>query len=113
MAKASVEKKSKGTAKQKNQTRPIKPRHSIRFTPDPLTTALVDLKTASEFNPSIVALVLNESFTGCALLLSCDHLLKKDQIVSVKVGLLDPIKAQIIWIKNLEENIFKIGLKFN
>jgi len=113
MAKAIGAKGAQQTKSGKSGTGEVKVRHSIRFTPDPLTTALIELKNNSTFKPSLVALVLNESFTGCALVLSCDQLLKKDQILKVKVGNLNPMMAKIIWVKHLEENIFKIGLKFN
>jgi len=82
-----------------------------RFKPDPLTVAYIDLKTTGSFSPSIVALVINESYMGCALILTSDLPLKKLSI-RIKVGELGILKASIIWVKNLEENIHKVGIKF-
>lgn len=90
----------------------IPPRRSIRFTPDPLTIAVLSLNPDKVFRPSLVGLVLNESFGGCSILINHDDTLKKDQLVIIKVGQLGLMKAKVVWIKNLEESIFKIGLKF-
>jgi hypothetical protein len=90
----------------------VGPRKSIRFKPDPLTVALLDLKPkAQTFNPSLVGLVINESYSGCAILLATDLKLKKETKVNIKVGNLSPLKAEIVWLKTLEENIHKVGIR--
>lgn len=88
------------------------PRRSIRFTPDPLTIAVLSLSTDKIFRPKIVGLVLNESFGGCSILVNHDDTIQKDQVVNIKVGQLGLMKAKVIWVKHLEESIYKIGLKF-
>lgn len=88
------------------------PRRSVRFTPDPLTIAGLSLKNEKVFRPSIIGLVLNESFGGCSVLVNHDPALKKDQVLSIKVGHLGVMKAKVVWVKNLEESVYKIGLKF-
>lgn len=85
-------------------------RHATRFKPDPLTIAQLSVK--SDFTAQIAALVLNESFTGCALLITTDETFKKDQKVHVKVGHLNAMAASIIWIIQIDESIFKVGLKY-
>lgn len=86
-------------------------RKSVRFQPDPLSSALMDLKNSKEFNPTIIGIILNESFKGCSIVVASDEDLKKDQKVKIKIGALDPLKGQIVWIKHLEENIYKIGVR--
>lgn len=86
-------------------------RKAIRFQPDPLTIATLDFKGGKEFRPTLIGLVLNESYTGCAIVLATDEPLKKDLKLKIKVGALSPLKAQIAWIKNLEENIHKVGIR--
>lgn len=88
------------------------PRRSVRFSPDPLTIAALSLHPDKVFKPQIVALVLNESFGGCSVLINHDEVLKKDQMIIIKLGQLGLMKAKVIWIKNFEESIYKIGLKF-
>ena len=88
----------------------LAPRASIRFKPDPLTAAILVPKINSEV--SIVALVLNESQTGCALVVNFEDRFKKGQKVVVKVGKLHELTSEVIWVTKLDENIFKIGLKY-
>lgn len=99
-----MQKKAKTTAKKTS------PRSSTRFKPDPLTLAILNPKINSD--SSIVSLVLNESLTGCALLVHSDDRFKKGQKVVVKVGNLHELTSEIIWITQLEEEIFKLGLKY-
>ena len=89
-----------------------KERREIRFHADPQTIARLDLKmTGKEFKPTLTALVLNESFSGCAILLADDFELKKGFKLRIKIGDLHPMKAEVAWTKVLEENIQKIGIK--
>jgi hypothetical protein len=76
-----------------------------------MAVAYIDLKNGKEFAPSLVAMVINESFTGCAVVLASDVPLKKDMKIKIKVGNLEPMKAQVAWFKTLEENIHKVGVK--
>lgn len=86
-------------------------RKATRFQPDPMTLALVDLKPTREFKPTLTGIVLNESYTGCAILVASDLPFKKASKLRIKVGQLEPLKGQIAWIKHLEENIYKIGVR--
>ena len=87
-------------------------RKSIRFHSTPMSTAVIDLNNKNKFQPSIISIVANESFTGCALVCVCDTPIAVDQIVRVKIGDLDPLNARVVWCKTLDENIKKIGLEF-
>ena len=89
----------------------VMPRKSVRFKPDPLTVALVDLKKSKNFEPNLVGIVINESYSGCAIVVVSDLVLKKGTKVKIQVGQIPPLKGEIMWIKNLEENIHKIGVK--
>ncbi|MBK7960283.1 MAG: hypothetical protein IPK04_03090 [Bdellovibrionales bacterium] len=86
-------------------------RKSTRFQPDPMTIAQLDFATGKDFRPTLIGLVINESYTGCAIVLVADEAPKKDLKLKIKVGALSPLKAQIAWIKNLEENIYKVGIR--
>lgn len=86
---------------------------SIRFQPDPLDHALIDFRSGQgEFTPTAVALILNESFTGCALIIKTFETLKPEQQVRVKVGRLDPMAAKIVWVKPMEDHVIKAGIQF-
>ena len=101
----SMDKKTKATAK-----KTIAPRATTRFKPDPLTSALLFPKINSE--TCLLTLVLNESQTGCALLINTEDGFKKGQKVVVKVGNLHELTSEVIWVTEIDENIFKLGLKY-
>jgi hypothetical protein len=87
-------------------------RKFIRFKPDDNALALIDLKTTGkDFTPSISALILNESFSGCALVLASNDIIKTGTKIKIKIGNLSVMKAEIVWSKVLEENIQKVGVK--
>lgn len=87
-------------------------RKFIRFKPDDNALALIDLKTTGkDFTPSISALILNESFSGCALVLASNDIIKVGTKIKIKIGNLHVMKAEIVWSKVLEENIQKVGVK--
>lgn len=86
-------------------------RKFVRFKPDTDAIALIDLnEDSTEFNPTITALVLNESYSGCALIFAHNDFLKPATKVKIKIGKLDPLKGQVAWSKILEENIQKVGI---
>lgn len=85
---------------------------SIRFQPDPLDHALIDFSNDEGFVPSAVALIINESFTGCSLLIKTPLTLSPGNLIKVKVGRLDPLRAKIVWGKVMEEGVFKVGVQF-
>ncbi|MBN8537819.1 MAG: hypothetical protein J0M15_12265 [Deltaproteobacteria bacterium] len=87
-------------------------RKFTRFQPDENSVALVDFKaTTKEFNPTLTALILNESYSGCSILLACNDLVKLNSKLKIKIGNLHTMKAEVVWCKVLEENIQKIGIK--
>lgn len=107
----------KSETKIEKPTPVIKKRASIRFKPDTGKIALIDLSTAKDkFIPTITALIINESFTGCALLFvkldSKSPKIEKNQIVTAQVGDLSPLRAEVAWEEQIDKNIFKIGLKY-
>ncbi len=91
----------------------IKKRKSIRFRATPIAVAFIDLNHSNKtFKPTVTALIANESYTGCALVLVSDETFKVNQLAKVKIGDLDPLDARVVWSKTLEENIKKIGFEF-
>lgn len=101
-------KKKSSTSTKKKST----PGRSVRFNPDPLTLAVIFPESKKAAQAGVLGLVLNESFGGCSILINHDGGFKKDEKVKIKVGRLSIMEATIVWIKNLEESIFKVGLRF-
>lgn len=107
--------KSAAKTESKTEVKKIIPqlhKRSIRFQADPMTLGYIDLTGGKVFKPQLVGLVVNESYAGCSLVLLSDVELKSGQQMKIKDGVLDPIKASIIWVKHLDENIYKVGIKF-
>lgn len=86
-------------------------RYPIRFKPDPLTVAFIDFSKAKNFTPTNVGVVINESYSGCSLVMVHDQPINKGDKVRIKVGQLPEMKASIAWAKLLEENIYKLGIQ--
>lgn len=90
----------------------IRPRKALRYKPDPKTVAYLDFKVSKNFTPQFAGLVINESFTGCALIIITDLPIKKGAKLKAKVGDLAMMKAKVAWVRILEENILKLGINF-
>jgi hypothetical protein len=91
----------------------VKRRH-LRFQPDPLEYAQIAVRSFSDpFTPELVALVAEEApMGGCGLVLLETPLLKVGDLCRVKVGRIDPLRAQVAWRQVVEPGIIRLGLKF-
>ena len=78
-----------------------------------METALIDLEPSGGFHPSLSGLVVNESYSGCALVLVSNEDIQPNQKILAKIGDMDAMTARIVWCKTLEENIKKVGLEFD
>ncbi len=86
-------------------------RRWTRFNPDVSTEALVDAKSKKgKFSPTHRALVLDEAFKGCCLVVPGPFDLTVGDTLWVKVGKLDAMEAEIRWIEKLDPRVFKIGV---
>ena len=85
---------------------------SIRFPPDPGTLAEVTFELPRQKKTTLFGLVLNESASGCALVLTSDFKLKEATICECRVGHLSKTPASIRWVKTLEKDLYKIGLEY-
>jgi hypothetical protein len=87
-------------------------RAHLRFKPDLGDYGLIDLEPNKNFAPSIMALLLNESYSGCAMLTVLEKPIDKGMKVKVKAGRLAEMMAEVMWIHPIDENIFKIGFRY-
>lgn len=99
-----VKKKTSSKVSTKRPTR-----SAIRFSPDPGTLAQLQFEDSKEAE---FGLVLNESAGGCALVLTTKSKIYEGGSCLCKVGNLASTPASIRWVKKLEANLFKIGLKY-
>ena len=88
-------------------------RISVRFPPDPGSFALVKLPHDGTLsNSTTPALIINESFGGCSLLLVTPAFLNAGMQVQVQVGKLKPMEGEIRWVVAIENEIKKIGIQY-
>lgn len=87
-------------------------RKSIRFKPDPLDHALIDLNLTGRFAPEYIALIAEEAPKGCGLVLLGETKLEVGDVCRVKVGRLAAMKAEVRWRTDLDPTVYKVGLMY-
>lgn len=86
---------------------------ALRFKPDPMDCALIDFAPPkNDFQASHIGLILNESYTGSALLLNTLDSIREGQELRVKIGRVGPLKAKVVWVKAIEDSILKVGVQY-
>lgn len=93
-------------------------RKFLRSAPDPLEYALIDYQNGKGdlFSPAQVALIEEENaMGGCGLIF---HKYKNIKVpksgdkVTIKLGHIDPLFAECVYFKEINEHIIKAGFKF-
>ena len=91
-------------------------RRHIRALPDMEDFAFIDFNTDHDyqsFEPIASAYIVNEApLGGCSLVLR-----KSDKIIDgtgilVKVGKILPLHAKVVWLKELDEDLVRVGVQF-
>ena len=87
------------------------PRREIRFFPDPNSLARISTNPdAASFEPDIVGLVSNESYSGCNLIVLAGNSLSVGSRCKAAIANLDPVDAEVRWIKEIDEGVLRLGL---
>ena len=89
-------------------------RAKLRFAPDPGAYATIDLNDDAEadFEPQHVALIYNESYHGCGVIVLKCKALKMGAYCRVQVGKLPPMLAEVKWRKELDREVARVGLQY-
>ncbi|GIL18226.1 MAG: hypothetical protein BroJett040_19770 [Oligoflexia bacterium] len=87
-------------------------RQYLRFKDNPLLSAKIDFVEGDDFKPTHAALIMNESFTGVGLVLYRETEPKSGDQVKVKIGDMGHIQGTIVWVKELDKNLYKLGVEF-
>jgi hypothetical protein len=88
-------------------------RKNTRFDSEVNTLAEIDLQKNKKFYPTITALVITESYSGCSAVLVNAPILVVGQKCLVKVGLMkEALKAEARWVIQLDEHIQKVGFQY-
>lgn len=90
-----------------------KQRRNIRYQPDPLTVAWIDpLSSGGTFKPKLKALVFSESYSGCGLVGLTADFFNIDSSFRIKVGDVLPLRAEIAWVRELDQDVCKLGIRY-
>jgi hypothetical protein len=89
-------------------------RRFMRVPPDPTDFAQIDTDpNRDEFKFEFVALIKEEApMGGCGIICLKKFGLKKDQTIKIKVGRMDPLYGEVVWVKALDEGVNSFGIKF-
>jgi len=92
---------------------PSKKRKHSRYRPDRMTTAKVQLDAVtSSFVAEATALVFEESYGGCCLIIFSTHSISLKDRWKIQIGSLHPMLSEVVWVKKLDDIIYKVGMKF-
>ncbi len=94
-------------------TNPACNRRTLRFPADHGTLVQIDLQCDKDsFQPAIIGLVLDEAAKGCRAVIIRHPDIFKGMKCRVKVGRLSPVPAEIKWAKELDPQVYTIGLQY-
>ncbi len=94
-------------------------RRYIRFRPDEIEVALIRFGEADPdeflFRADAAGLVLEEAYGGCGLV-TLSHCDATEPIEGtrclVKVGKMGPMRAEVRWVKRLDEHVARVGIEY-
>ena len=87
-------------------------RKRTRFGPDGPAYALIDTDpSGTSFKPGFGGLVIDESYGGCGLAVLSKSAIKIDDTLKVKISELPMTEAQVRWMKKLDSEVSRIGLR--
>lgn len=86
----------------------------IRFPPDGDEVAFISF-SSSIFKKDTSALIVNESLQGVCLVINkvmvpSDFTIETKTQFLVKIGAMDPMLAEVRWVKLIDESLLKIGI---
>ena len=70
------------------------------------------LTDVEEMTPSFKGMILDDSFEGCGLIVITEEKLLNGQLCKLKIKNLEPILCQIVWLKKLDKNLTRLGLRY-
>ncbi|PIE90139.1 MAG: hypothetical protein CR997_07735 [Acidobacteria bacterium] len=88
-------------------------RKYIRFEPDDLGFAFLDLSVNGDFEPELGALVYEEGFGGCGLLMVKSKCrLSLNQVLRIKIDSMPIMNAEVRWVKDVDDLTLRAGISY-
>lgn len=87
----------------------------IRFPPDSDEVAFISFNV-DKFKRDLSALIVNESHHGACFVVNAQLIPKNSpitigQILLAEIGHINPLKAKVCWLKEVDSNLLKIGIE--
>ena len=70
------------------------------------------LTDVDEMTQSLKGMIIDDSFGGCGLIILAEEKLLNGQLCRLKLKNLEPILCQIVWLKRLDKNVTRIGVRY-
>ena len=70
------------------------------------------LTDVEEMSQSFKGMILDDSFGGCGLIVITEEKFLNGQLCRLKTKNLEPILCQIVWLKKLDKNVTRLGLRY-
>ncbi len=86
-------------------------REHLRFDPD--QNALAIIKMGGNEDESLIGLLRDESAQGCGAVFHGEYFpFEEGDVVQLKVHRLDTRPSEIVWTKEVDEKLVKVGFKY-
>ncbi|MDZ4661015.1 MAG: hypothetical protein SGJ18_05285 [Pseudomonadota bacterium] len=104
----------KSSAVRSKVSKPSDKRRSLRYIPDVGDYAIICFnKKISQFQTDVLGIILNESNTGCSIVIAGTNKLQKDDQIVAQIGRLEALHATVIWRKEIDKDVVKLGLRYD
>lgn len=94
-------------------------RRHMRFPPDKVEVAYIEFtdqdRDSATFQANAAGLVMEEAYGGCGLVVLSTLApadVQEGAPCQVRVGRIGPIRAEIRWVKALDDDVAKVGLEY-
>lgn len=87
-------------------------RKNVRYKADPTHSALIDFATEDRpFHPDVIALIFDESYRGCCLIVLKHPKLQVGGRCRIQLGPLEPLWAELRWLRE-GDGAVRVGFVF-
>lgn len=87
-------------------------RKHLRYKPELGTVAMISSALHGAFKAEFSALILDEAFQGCHLVMPLTESFKVGSVFRVKLPELNPMEAEVRWRTLLDDRVMRLGIMF-
>ncbi len=88
-------------------------RRYVRFPAEGDVAAIIDLSAGpGPFTPRLHALVYEESYGGCGMVVLKGVVFEPGDVIRLQVGRLGPMRAEVRWSMNVDQHVQRLGVMY-